>query len=487
MSNPNDFVIKNGVLIKYHGPGGDVVVPEGVTEIDRRAFYGNGELNEIVISEGVATIGSMAFEECSGLVSVTLPESLTSIGAAAFRGCRALKRMILPAGCSSIGDNAFAFCEAMSEIQLPSSLKKVGNGFLSNCKSLRTCSLPNKVKTIGDHSLWPCAFEMLTIYGSPKISLMAFGRTQKDSSEKAPPIWCPNMQLSDIPKPYVNAALKGFVLAFCMNDSGIAERKPEYIKWLKTQKGKLMDRIAREESWLSLFLTEKILSKEEAAALLEKKKDQLSVTSTSHLIEYIRGDMSLSTLELSPEEKPVSMTALKKTWTWKDCKDGTVSISSYKGDSDEVVVPSTIGGKVVSEIGEYAFSIDAPRVPNSFVRRNIQRIVLPEGVKTLGTDAFEGCKSLVNILLPKSLTTIGAGAFAVCESLVSISVPDGLTLIGKSAFKRCPLLQEVSLPRTVQRIEPQCFEDCPNLTIHAPAGSYAEQYAKEHNIPFVAE
>jgi hypothetical protein len=28
---------------------------------------------------------------------------------------------------------------------------------------------------------------------------------------------------------------------------------------------------------------------------------------------------------------------------------------------------------------------------------------------------------------------------------------------------------------------------CRKLTIYAPAGSYAEQYAKENNIPFVAE
>ena len=31
------------------------------------------------------------------------------------------------------------------------------------------------------------------------------------------------------------------------------------------------------------------------------------------------------------------------------------------------------------------------------------------------------------------------------------------------------------------------FEKCPNLTIHAPAGSYAEKYTKENNIPFAAE
>ena len=38
MSNPSDFVIENGVLTKYVGPGGDVAVPEGVTEIGENAF-----------------------------------------------------------------------------------------------------------------------------------------------------------------------------------------------------------------------------------------------------------------------------------------------------------------------------------------------------------------------------------------------------------------------------------------------------------------
>ncbi len=38
MENMQDFVIKEGVLDKYKGPGGDVVIPEGVTEIGNRAF-----------------------------------------------------------------------------------------------------------------------------------------------------------------------------------------------------------------------------------------------------------------------------------------------------------------------------------------------------------------------------------------------------------------------------------------------------------------
>ena len=41
MSNSNDFIIENGVLIKFVGLGGDVVIPDGVTDIDRFAFAWN--------------------------------------------------------------------------------------------------------------------------------------------------------------------------------------------------------------------------------------------------------------------------------------------------------------------------------------------------------------------------------------------------------------------------------------------------------------
>ena len=38
MSNASDFIVENGVLKKYVGPGGDVIVPDGVTSIGLGAF-----------------------------------------------------------------------------------------------------------------------------------------------------------------------------------------------------------------------------------------------------------------------------------------------------------------------------------------------------------------------------------------------------------------------------------------------------------------
>ena len=71
-------------------------------------------------------------------------------------------------------------------------------------------------------------------------------------------------------------------------------------------------------------------------------------------------------------------------------------------------------------------------------------------------------------------------------------IPNGVTSIGTAAFKHCGNMKKIKIPESVIAIKKyysgeHAFSESPDLTIHAPAGSYAEQYAKENNIPFVAE
>ena len=75
----SDFRIKNGVLVKYVGNGGDVVIPDSVTAIGVKAFYDCHRLTSISIPDSVTSIGDNAFSECESLTSISIPERETTI------------------------------------------------------------------------------------------------------------------------------------------------------------------------------------------------------------------------------------------------------------------------------------------------------------------------------------------------------------------------------------------------------------------------
>lgn len=72
-------------ILTYDGSqGGNVVIPEGVTEIGPDAFKGNNNVTSIILPETVTEIGEGAFQDCQNLEYVVIPSSVESIGKNAF-------------------------------------------------------------------------------------------------------------------------------------------------------------------------------------------------------------------------------------------------------------------------------------------------------------------------------------------------------------------------------------------------------------------
>lgn len=94
-------------------------------------------------------------------------------------------------------------------------------------------------------------------------------------------------------------------------------------------------------------------------------------------------------------------------------------------------------------------------------------VSVPEGVKTIGAEAFADNTALSYITFPKSLESIENGAFSGCRYLNRIILPEGMRTIGNGAFADCDNLYSVTIPASVTQIGTSVFAGCEDLqTIH---------------------
>jgi hypothetical protein len=65
-------------------------------------------------------------------------------------------------------------------------------------------------------------------------------------------------------------------------------------------------------------------------------------------------------------------------------------------------------------------------------------------VVSIDACAFHDCENLQEIIIPDSVTSIGEEAFYNCKSLTSINLPNNLKVIKKIAFKNCSKLSSIT-------------------------------------------
>ena len=128
----------------------------------------------------------------------------------------------------------------------------------------------------------------------------------------------------------------------------------------------------------------------------------------------------------------------------------------------------------------------------------ITKLIIPEGVTSIGDRAFVNCLNITNVVIPKSLNHIGKDAFNYCnisnvsvedleswckltfdndssnplcnaslcvngEKIRSLIIPEGVTSICDRAFKNCISIESVTIPESVSVIGSDAFSNCNNL------------------------
>jgi len=128
-------------------------------------------------------------------------------------------------------------------------------------------------------------------------------------------------------------------------------------------------------------------------------------------------------------------------------------------------------------IGDHAFS---------FCSR-LTGVTIPESVTSIGIDAFVDCESLTEVTISNNVTIIKEAAFYRCYGLTNVTIGSGVRSIERIAFGECKSLANVTIMDGVTSIDESAFSGCNSLALSVTKDSYAEQYAKDNDIPYILD
>jgi hypothetical protein len=137
--------------------------------------------------------------------------------------------------------------------------------------------------------------------------------------------------------------------------------------------------------------------------------------------------------------------------------------------------------------GAYAIPWGVERIGEKAFERSsgLTEVVIPDSVTDIGYSAFNG-SSITGVTIPESIKNIARWTFGKCERLTTVIIPDSVTSIGDYAFTRCSNLIGATIPNSVTAFGNNVFYLSPAI-LAVQEGSYAEQYAKDNEIPYVVE
>ena len=354
---------------------------------------------------------------------LVLPETvdgrpLTEIGGSAFSQFGRLVSVTVPGTVRTIGNNAFFACKGLKAVHLQEGLRKIDYRAFQGCTSLEKVEIPEGVTEIGEY-----AFD-----------------------------YCPALTLISIPRSVKNI---GFGALGARDQFG--KDKNRDIK-ARVYKGSYAEEFCSRYKIRYEYFPEVKVSAEDAGEFFFFPEDGEGLSRARDILCAMDPKKTVLTYTLDPQGN-----AVIKNTVWDEAGGNTLTTA--------VIIPETVDGHPVTEIGNGAFSHWTELI----------YVSLPDSIVRIGDYAFGG--RLVNIRMPAGLKEIGEYAFAGLP-LDSVDLPDGLETVGAGAFYNCGYLRSAAIPESVRFIGENAFGGARGLKASVAKGSRGEQYCLENGVSY---
>ncbi|MBQ2903592.1 MAG: leucine-rich repeat protein [Clostridia bacterium] len=385
-----------------------IEIPSTVTTIGERAFESSG-LKKIEIPASVNSIGLHAFlasvsefdvdeenrmysSDENGVLfnknkteliqypsvnertSYTVPDGVVSVAEGAFINAKKLETVVLPAGLKRIGDQAFSNCSALSGITIPSGVTSLGGGAFSDCDGLTEITIPASVGIIGASAFIDC--ESLS---KVEISdgVTAIGSYAFEDCD----------------------ALKEIIIPASVETIGY-----DAFSWC--------------ESLTKVTLNEGLVLIDDRAFDYCPKLAEITIPASVTYIGYdaFYGCGALKTVNIGGN------------------KNITIDTRAFRScNALEAINVDEANAGYSSENG-VLFNKDKTALIKYPAGKTETSYEIPDGVETIGYEAFEYAKNLESITMTDSVKRIEEYAFEGCEKLEKITISDNIEYISEDAF-----------------------------------------------------
>lgn len=459
-----------------------------VLTVDEYAFRETA-ITSLTLPSGTVSIGDSAFYDCKKLVTVNIPNSIKEIAEYAFKGCTSLSSVNFAEGThlKMLDSSIFAGCTSLIEFKLPksdtakdlfgssSAVKKftlAKDALLSDGVLVGLTSCEEFVVEEGNTSF---VAENGVLYNKNKSTLIRYPQSKADTSFAVPEgvtqIGDSSTQsaffgASNLTSISIPASVRTIGAAAFYNCNALTN-----IDFLAAKDGSSFDLSIGEDAFGYSGLTSIVIPARVAAVGgLSRGTFRNNTSLTSVTFEKGSRITSIPTeafnfcTALKSIHLPATVTEIERN-AFIYCKSlAAVTIeeggeilkignTAFKGTKLSVTNINALI-KNVTEISEYAYQETTSTVDEDGT------LVIPEGITTIGREAFRKANGIKKIQFPSSLVSIESYAFSECSNLTEVVIPDGVISIGDSAFRGCASLKKVVVPSSVVDLGNYAFISC---------------------------
>ena len=436
------------------------------------AFYGCSGLTEVEIGDNVKKLDGPVFSNCTGLKKLKIPISLdavgynssysSSYGYTAFNGDKNITEMTFSKGTgvgydySQSSSTPWRYAkESLTKVTLEDGIISIGENMFSDCTALINLTLPSTVKTVKNSAFSGCSNieSEIDLSNITSIGTAAFYNCQKMKGN-----WNLSQELTEIPnQTFYNCSARSGNISL---DNITSIGSKAFYNCSNLTGTIKINNVEMLYNWTFYQCTS--IEKVELGGKVKTlegpvffKCSNLKEVIIGENVTKLDGPVFAGCIGITKLEIPISLDSVGYNSKY-DYSSYNYQKTAFGGDTNITEITFTKG------TGEgYSYEFYPGYTPWYNSKANTIKVIIGEGIESIGKDMFIECTGLTTLILPSTVKTIKDSAFYKCSNIESEIDLSNINSIGTSAFYNCQKMKgNWNLSTELTEIPNQAFYNC---------------------------